>query len=316
MPGLDLPPSAGDFEQWLRAQRGFEEARVRALVPVDGGASNITCRADLTGAAMETVVLRLQRKRGIFEPYDVLREGEVLRRLAGSGIPVPNVLLEERDGNRLGAPFLVLEWIDAPHMGEAGPEADFGAYVAAVAAIHDVDWHSAKLGDVLGVPGSAKEANLGEVEAVARRMASFVPGGDRFLERAREQLRETVPGDGDLRLCQGDINVFNYLFRAGQVVGVVDWEQARIGDCRSDIGQLVALAHLKGAPFGPAEAQPFVQAYGMVSGRTLTGMAWFRAFWLWQLAVIHHGWVAFNGTDPWYTRAQVYELLEAALREL
>ena len=36
-----------------------------------------------------------------------------------------------------------------------------------------------------------------------------------------------MPGDGRLALCQGDINVFNYLFRDREVVGVVDWEQAR-----------------------------------------------------------------------------------------
>lgn len=313
---LDSPPTAAAFERWLRGQRGFEQARVRSLLPVDGGASNITCRADLTDAPVERVALRLQRRRGIFEPYDVLREGAVLRRLSGSHIPVPGVLLEERDGTHLGAPFLVLEWIDAPHMGEAGADADFGAYVSMVAAIHDVDWKSAGIEEVLDIPPEPLEGCLREVEAVAKRMASFVPEGDRFLERAHEHLRETAPGDGELRLCQGDINVFNYLFRAGQVVGVVDWEQARIGDCRSDVGQLVALAHLKGAPFGPAETQPFVQAYGMASGRPLTGMAWFRAFWAWQLAVIHHGWVAFNGTDPWYTRAQVYELLEASLAEV
>jgi len=283
---------------------------------VDGGASNITCRVDLASAATPAVALRLQRDRGIFEPYAVLREGEVLRKLKPAAIPVPAVLFEEPGPSPLGAPFLVLEWVDAPHMGEAGADADFGAYVAMVAAIHEADWGGLGLAEVLPLPGSPRAACLDEVDAVAARMAAFVPGGDPLLRQAHARLREAAPGDGDLRLCQGDINVFNYLFRGGQVVAVVDWEQARIGDCRSDIGQLVALAHLKGAPYGPADAQPFVQAYGMASGRPLSGMAWFRAFWLWQLAVIHHGWVAFNGTEPWYTRSQVYELLDAALAEV
>jgi len=125
-----------------------------------------------------------------------------------------------------------------------------------------------------------------------------------------------VPATGTLALCQGDINVFNYLFRGGRVVGVVDWEQARISDPRSDVGQLVALAHLKGAPFGPAAQQSFVRAYSAVSGATLGEMEYFRAFWLFQLGVIYYGWKSFNESEPWYAWDHLAELLDAALAEL
>jgi aminoglycoside phosphotransferase (APT) family kinase protein len=100
------------------------------------------------------------------------------------------------------------------------------------------------------------------------------------------------------------------------VVAVVDWEQARISDPRSDVGQLVALSHLKGAPFGPASEAPFVQVYEGASGRSLPGMAWFRARWLWELGVIYHGWMAFNTTHPWYSWDDLERLLSLALDEL
>ncbi len=299
---------------WLRRLSGFEDAHVTAIAPLDGGASNLTCRVDITGAPVERLALRMQRERGIFEPYDVLREGEVLRRLAGSTVPVPAVVAAEPDSAALGAPFLLLEWIDAPHMGVAGPEADFGAFTEMVARTHGLDWRALGL-DFLGVPADAREAMRGEVALVAARMARFAPG-EPLLARARDLLLAKAPTGGRLTLCQGDINVFNYLFRARVVVAVVDWEQARISDPRSDVGQLLALSALKGAPWGPADAAPFAASYGMVSGTPLSGMAYFRAFWLWQLGVIYHGWRAFNGNDPWYSWPDVEALLSRALAEL
>ncbi len=305
-------PDPHAFESWLNGSvPGFEHARVQSIALVEGGASNITCRVALDAGA---VALRVQRERGIFEPYDVVREARVLRCLADSHIPVPRVLGEESFGEPLGAPFVVLEWIDAPHMGQA-PDADFGAFTRMVARVHGLDWRALGLG-FLGVPASARVGLLGEIEVIARRAVSFGCGEDALLALARDRLRETAPSDGRLALCQGDINVFNYLFRGGQVVGVVDWEQARISDPRSDVGHLLALTHLRGAPWGPAGTMPFAMAYAAASGRPLSGMAWFRARWLYELGVIWHGWMGFNGSEPWYSRQHLEDLLATALDEL
>ncbi|MXW27261.1 MAG: hypothetical protein F4Z77_13355, partial [Dehalococcoidia bacterium] len=76
---MEVPPAA--FEDWLRSLDGFGAAGVLALHPVEGGASNVILRASLADAPLPAVLLRLQRERGIFEPYDVLREAAVLRRL-------------------------------------------------------------------------------------------------------------------------------------------------------------------------------------------------------------------------------------------
>jgi aminoglycoside phosphotransferase (APT) family kinase protein len=303
------------FQSWLRRIPGYETAEILGLAPVAGGASNLTYRVTLRNAPLAAVALRLQRETGIFQPYDVLREAEVIRRLAGSAIPVPAIVAVEHTASPLGAPFAVLEWVDAPHMGEAGPEADFGAYTAMVAAIHALDWQALGL-DMLGVPASTRDATLGELAAVEARMQAFGLGGQPLLASALATLRPAIPEDGRLALCQGDINVFNYLFRDRKVVAVVDWEQARIGDPRSDVGQLVALSHLKGAPFGPARATPFAAGYETVTGKALANLEFFRAFWLFQLGVIYHGWVALNDSEPWYAWDHLASLLESALVEV
>lgn len=307
-------PDAGTFQAWLRAHGpGYEAATVTTISPVEGGASNLTFRVRLAGGS-PGLCLRMERDRGIFEPYDVLREARVLRCLVDSDVPVPRVLGEEPSTVPLGARFIVLDWIDAPHMGEA-PDADFGAFTAMVARIHALDWRALGLG-FLGVPASPREGLLAEAALIWRRAASFGCDSDPLLSLAHDTLLAAAPDDGHLALCQGDINVFNYLFRRGRVVGVVDWEQARIGDPRSDVGHLLALSHLRGAPWGEADRMPFALAYGAASGRSLAGMAWFRARWLYELGVIWHGWTALNGSEPWYSRARVEDLLAVALGEL
>ncbi|MGH2608487.1 MAG: phosphotransferase [Tepidiformaceae bacterium] len=309
-------PRQDAVQAWLRGLSGFDRAVVRGMYAADGGVSNITCCVELDEALFAAVAVRLQRERGIFEPYDVLREGEVIRCLNASALPVPRYLGSESDVAVLGAPFIAMEWIDAPHMGVAGPEGDFGGFTRAVAAVHTTDWHGLGLGDVLGVPPSPAEGVRGELDAVAARMPAFACNTDPLLLRALAVLRANVPEDGRLALCQGDINVFNYLFRRGEVVGIVDWEQARISDPRSDIGQLLALSHLKGAPWAVAESMPFAQMYAAAAGRQLTNMGYFRALWLFELGVIYHGWMAFNDSEPWFSWAQIDEMLTTALAEI
>jgi hypothetical protein len=116
-------PEPSRIESWLRTLTGFENARVVGVEPLTDGLSNVTCRLKVTDGPVTTAVLRIQPTRGIFEPYDVLREGRVLSHLAGAAVPVPGLLAAESDPRFFGSPFLLLESIDAPHM--PAPEADF-----------------------------------------------------------------------------------------------------------------------------------------------------------------------------------------------
>ena len=309
-----MVPLPQDFEPWLTSLEGFADARVVSIIPVDGGASNITCKVELLGSGPRAICLRMERERGIFEPYDVVREGRVISSLAGSAVPVPKMIASEPSNEPLGAPFIVMEWVEAPHMGVA-PTPSFAAFTATVAQIHALDWEALGL-EFLGVPPSAAAGIHGELDAIAGRMPAFGCADDPLLSRAITTLHARVPADGRLALCQGDINIFNYLFLGESVVAVVDWEQARISDPRGDVGQLVALAHLKGAPFGPADQQSFVHAYGAAAAKAVTGMEFFRARWLLELGVIYHGWKRFNNSQPWYTWDHLTELLEQSLAGL
>lgn len=313
-------PEPARIESWLRTVSGFETARVTGVDPLTDGLSNVTCRLTVSDGPVPTAVLRIQPVHGIFEPYDVLREGRVISRLAEAGLPVPRLLAAEGDPRFFGSPFLLLESIDAPHMPapDADPvafAADLPAFAAALARIHALDWRSAGL-DFLGVPSSPAEAFRSEVETVAQRMAAFGCADEPLLDRALTSLRAQTSSRGRLALCHGDPNPFNYLFRDHQVVGIVDWEQALISDPRSDVGQLVALSHLRGAaPYGPPRENPFIQLYEATTGDVLADMALFRARWLFQLGVVYHGWRTY-GTEPWFSWGLLEDLLTRSLAEL
>jgi len=309
-------------ELWLKKQNDFEKVVLGDVSIVTGGASNSTWKIALENAPVKTVALRLQRDHGIFEPYSVSREAAVLDALKETDIPVPFVFGVEESIDLLKAPFFVMEWVDAKHMGEvdskeAGPKI-FTAFVETVGRIHRIDW-KLPFFSFMDVPDSLEVSNLRELAVIERRMRQF-PGAEEadggLLPYTLSVLKKYVPSDGVLAFCQGDINIHNYLVRNREIVSVVDWEQARIGDPRSDLGQLIALSNLRGAPFSNPNKMPFISLYEDLNNVSVTGMEYFRARWLFELGVIYYGWRHFNESEPWFQWGLLKELLDLALNSL
>ncbi len=73
---------------------------------------------------------------------------------------------------------------------------------------------------------------------------------------------------------------------------------------------------------GELLSEALTEAYEMplvgraASGAALSGMAYFRARWLFELGVIYYGWMRFNASEPWYTLEQLTGLLRQSLAEL
>ena len=285
-----------------------------ALARLDGGVSNLTWRVERAGAP--PVVLRVERERGIFQPYDVLREGQVLRALANTAVPVPVVLGEAARSAALGAACIVMEWIDAPHMGQAASAPQlFEAYRAAVDAIHAVDWRAAGL-EFLGAPAPGAEAALRDLDAVAARAEAFGCAGDPFIVELAAVARAALPNSPPPRLCHGDINVFNYLVGPdGSICAVVDWEQAQLGDPLSDWGLICALSGLKGSDDAPEE-MPLAQPSLAAGNRSVGDLRYWTLHQLYKLAVIHQIWSEIGDAPPWYTWGDVERVGGAALERV
>ncbi len=270
---------------------------------LDGGVSNLTWRIDRRDA--EPVVLRLEREQGIFQPYDVLREGRVIRCLEPSAIPVPRLLGAVDDDSPLGAPYVVLEWLDFPHFGQVqASAATVDGYRAMVESIHALDWSALGLG-FLGPPAAGAEAARRDLDAVHARAVAFVCDGDSLIAELDGVLRAHLPDSPAPRLCHGDINVFNYLVGPdGAIAGVVDWEQAHLGDPLSDWGLITALASLKGLDL-PPESQPLAAPAFERSGRAPSDLRYWMLHQMYKLAVIYRIWSEIGDEPPWYSWTDV-----------
>ncbi len=307
---IDLAP---DLATAALAACGVSGTAVSAR-RLDGGVSNLSWRIEREGAP--PVALRVERERGIFQPYDVRREARVLRCLAESAVPVPRVLGEAGAESPFAAPCIVLAWIDAPHMGQVAMTADvIDSYRAAVETIHAENWQSLGL-QFLNPPDPGPEAALRDLDAVYARALAFGYETDPQITYLAEIARSHLPDSPAPRLCHGDINVFNYLVGDdGRIVGVVDWEQAHLGDPLSDWGLITALASLRGLS-APPETHPLAAPAFARSGREARDLRYWMLHQTYKLAVIHRIWSEIGDQPPWYSWDDVLRVSREAMSYL
>ncbi|MDE2745292.1 MAG: phosphotransferase family protein [Chloroflexota bacterium] len=281
---------------------------------LDGGVSNLTWQIGRDDDL--PVVLRLERKVGIFQPYDVRREARVMRCLEASPIPVPEVLGEQGADSPLGAPYVVLSWMPYPHMGMAPmTPAVTHNYRTMVQAIHSLDWRQYGL-EFLDPPPAGHESALRDLDAVRARAVAFNCHHVHLIAEIGAILNQHLPDSPEARLCHGDINVFNYLVgEDGSIAGVVDWEQANLGDPLSDWGLITALASLKGLN-APPEDHPLAAPAFERSGRDAHDLRYWMLHQMYKLAVIHRIWSEIGDAPPWYSWADVERVSESALMYL
>lgn len=233
-----------------------------------------------------TLILRREPATGPLEPYDVGREARVLEALSETEVPVPRLLALCQDAAVWERRFAVLEhvegevpdyrtitgwtgWRDESQRDRLADE-----FIAVLAAIQRVDWSDSRFSAVLEAPPSAAERIRRRVEALmftvdAKRPVlpphpSFRDAG-LWLKRHAEEA-----GDGELVLVHGDYKLGNLVWRAGRVVGVLDWEGAAVGYPLEDLGYACHPIMRERAPRLMAMLAPLDQllaAYESATGR-------------------------------------------------
>lgn len=216
---------------------------------LSGGLANTNLRLDLDRAP-HRVVLRLAQR----DPVAMIREAALLRRLHGV-VPVAPLLHAEPDPDRLGAPFLILGFVEGVMLEDALSGADEGttaalghASGAALAAVHAVTFDRAGFLDAglevvtpLDMGGAGLVAFAGSQTAlpqVAERLgASRIAALDACLETWAAALDAW---DGPPCLVHADANGSNIMVRrAGAdwiVAALLDWEFAFAGTPFFDLG--------------------------------------------------------------------------------
>ena len=305
LPGADL----GALATWLHEHHGglLEGELTGALVA--GGKSNLTyVVADTRGR--EVVLRRPPLGHVLATAHDMGRESRVMSALAGSPVPVPQVLAVCADPDVLGAPFYVMskadgtayrtrEELDA--LGARRTAAIIEQLMTVLADLHTIDPEDVGLGD-FGRP----EGFL--TRQVRRWRAQFEASRSRDLpgeEALFTALAAEVPPQGPTGIVHGDYRLDNCLVDASRpgdpITAVLDWEMSTIGDPLTDLALLLVYSDLGRNPDWsaavttapsaagyPSNAE-LVERYATVSDRDLTHLSWYIALANYKLAGVMEG---------------------------
>jgi aminoglycoside phosphotransferase (APT) family kinase protein len=209
------------------------------LAPIAGGQSNPTFFVSYPG---RDLVVRKQPDGPVLpSAHAVDREYRVMRALAGSAVPVPDMLLFCDDRTVVGTPFYVMERLAGRvfpdyAMTGAEPAERRAMYVSAaetLAALHEVDWVAAGL-EGFGRPGNyfVRQITRWTKQWEAARFRDIAD-----LSRLAEWLPAHLPDQQTTTLVHGDYRIGNLMFHPTEprVVGVLDWELSTLGDPMSDL---------------------------------------------------------------------------------
>lgn len=299
---VDLPLDR--LTVYLR-EHGVETRGLTARL-ISGGRSNLTYQlsADTPQGPSRWVLRRPPLGHVLATAHDMGRESRVIAALRGTGVPVPSTVVTCGDPDVIGAPFFVMEYVEGDivrtsqavvEMGDQALEAA-RSLVDVLAALHSVDPASVGLAD-FGRPQGfmARQVRRWTAQLEASRSREL-PGLDELARR----LAEAVPEPRSTAVLHGDYRLDNCLLRKGQVMAVLDWEMATIGDPLADVSLFaVYTGGFSDLPtdiiLSPAGVGSFpstaalLDRYVAATGGDLGNFSWYLGFAWFKLAVILEG---------------------------
>ncbi len=221
------------------------------LVPIAGGQSNPTFFLDL-GA--RRYVLRKQPAGPLLpSAHRIDREARVMQALAGTGVPVPKVVLFHENPDLLGTPFYLMERVEGrvfhdcalPGLVPTERRAVYLAMAETLARLHAVVPDAVGLGD-FGRPGDyfARQTERWARQWRASPSAETVPG----LGRIARWLGDSLPADNSRSaVAHGDFRLGNLMIHPSEprVAAVLDWELSTLGHPLADLAFCCLAWHLK-----------------------------------------------------------------------
>jgi aminoglycoside phosphotransferase (APT) family kinase protein len=188
------------------------------------------------------------------------------------------------------------------------------AVIEAAAGLATFDYESAGLSD-FGKPDGFLERQvdrwMGLLESYRERadhLTRAIPG----LKFVASWLRENIPSAAAPALMHGDIGFSNAIFsleRPRQVLALLDWETATIGDPLLDLGRAILPMSGEGRPHHPTSLHDYRHfptrealacAYSSATGRPITNLDYYVVLAHFKLAVIleRHYVTAEAGNNP------------------
>lgn len=240
--------------------------------------------------------------------HDMLREYTVLKNLKSQFHKVPNVHLYCDDENILGAPFYIMDrvqgYIIRPNLQQKNSpskeiiEKISSSLVDTLVELHSVDINQANLNDLGKIDGYVKR----QVEGWTKRYYHSKTDSISDMEFIAKWLNENKPKESKEAIIHNDFKYDNLVLdknNYSNIISVLDWEMATIGDPFMDLGttlgywvdrndlpelQLFQLSAttLEGNP----SREGILEMYENKSGHTVNNPVFYYVFGLFKIAVI------------------------------
>jgi aminoglycoside phosphotransferase (APT) family kinase protein len=285
---------------WGEPRRRLAGAGIANVTPLTGGASSLTSRGERGG---RPVVIKVAPP-GV-KPVahrDVLRQARIMKTLAVTRVPVPEVLWEDPGDPPDTPPLFVMSHVEGdcvePLFDGCPAAADLpGRYRHAcgvMAALH-------RLSPIdLGLGGEPVMEPIAEVlrwcDTLQTVDAALVPG----WRGVRDALLACAPTAMGPSVVHGDFRLGNLMAVGAHINAVIDWEIWSIGDPRTDAGWFLINCDpdtYQRVPASAGVAPPITelaQIYQHELGREVGDLAWFTALACfksaatWSLIVKHN----------------------------
>ncbi|QJE73462.1 phosphotransferase [Aerophototrophica crusticola] len=313
---------------------GFAEPAT--LQQFQGGQSNPTFLVT-SGDGRRYVLRKKPPGKLLPSAHMVEREFKAMKALAGTAAPVPTARLLCEDATVIGTPFYVMDHVEGrvisdvalAGMDPAERAATYDAMNATLAALHQVDWKAAGLGDF----GKPEQYVARQVERWSKQYVAAKTDDIPAMDKLMEWLPRHVPAGDETTIAHGDYRLGNLMLHPTEprVVAILDWELATLGHPLSDLAYNCMAYHLpagikefpglKGLDLpalGIPTEEEYVAAYCRRTGRDgIPDWPFFLAFSFFRIASICQGVyaraLAGNAADR---RAKMYGQVAQATAEV
>jgi aminoglycoside phosphotransferase (APT) family kinase protein len=308
--GLDLEALTRYLAPFTDGQGGSKPARdaspgqpLRAEL-IQGGKSNLTYR--LSDGSHDWVLRRPPLGHVLATAHDMAREYRVMSALAPTTVPVPAMVTLCNDPNVIGAPFYVMEYVqgsilrrttDTDQLTDAQRTVLAHRLIDTLTDLHEIDPACVGLDD-FGHPDGFLERQVRRwTQQLQRSRSRDIPGFDALAI----ELAARIPVSQRASVVHGDYRLDNVLVGPNQqIMAVLDWEMATLGDPLCDLGLLpvyaspvTGVAGIVSDGMGPHNGFPPIQSlidrYGDRSGLDVSHLSWYTALGYYKLAVICEG---------------------------
>jgi aminoglycoside phosphotransferase (APT) family kinase protein len=247
--------------------------------------------------------------------HAIEREYAVMQGLAGTAVPVPNMLCLCEDESVIGRAFYLMEFMEGrvlwvpslPDLTPAQRGSIYDEMNRIVSALHTVDFAQRGLSG-FGKPGNYFERQIGRwSRQYAASVTKAIPEMDHLMEWLPRHIPDMARDDRMMAIVHGDFRLDNLMFdtQAPKVIAVLDWELSTLGHPLADFSYHCMAWHI---PYGmfrgigglnlpalgiPAE-QDYIQRYCERTGlarpdQLLEDWNFYMAYNMFRIAAILQG---------------------------